>query len=59
MFNSDELGQIQGLILSDAVTVKGSQVMWVAGLAQRIGQERQGLMLAQRVPPMPSDPPSQ
>lgn len=53
MLSVAELDQIGSFMVSEAVTVKGPQLLAVLGLLQRLDQEKRLLMVAQRVTPGP------
>lgn len=58
MLTIETLGNIEALVHSDALTIKGSQLNFVFGLLAQIAQEKQALQIAARVQPAsPTTPP--
>lgn len=52
-----EIDQISGLILSDSMTLKGTQLVGAFNLLQRLEQEKNAAVAAGRVTPVPAIPP--
>jgi len=57
MLSLETLNSIEALLTSEALVVKGNQLNFVFGVIQQIQQEKQRMILANRVSLLPTPPP--
>lgn len=57
MLTVETLSNIENILTSEALTIKGHQMLAIVNILQMVGNEKQAVMLAMRASPTPSAPP--